>query len=396
MSTEAFNLALKSTLNEIRNVCPDISNILVFGENGEILAKDENTTQVTMNDTQETFRALAERATAVGGIESVTFRGTESKVNIIQVDDLYITTVSSNDADEKTVSNLPRVMIPTTLKIVQNIYPATKIQHQEATLKPETETYEPQPIAPEVQASEFTVENLTVFGGFMINPETAYIDRALIVQWAEIYGDQPIKQITLEAPSTGKTTQCKFQPFKGTKYENRGIVQLSEKIQTTLNVKKGTKVLIKPVLEAQEDPEAVPTEKTDNTKKPIEKTKTRNEPIQTPKTDLFRGFDEYTRDVPVIQVMVENLGGLGGLLGNPDYVRVDRVVIARWKEMFGEKEIKEVTVEETIFGKKIRCKLQPIKDSQLEGKGVTQIPEKLQQVLQTKKGALVLIKPVVE
>jgi hypothetical protein len=230
----------------------------------------------------------------------------------------------------------------------------------------------------------------------MINPETAYIDRALIVQWAEIYGDQPIKQITLEAPSTGKTTQCKFQPFKGTKYENRGIVQLSEKIQTTLNVKKGTKVLIKPVLEAQEDPEAVPTEKTDNTKKPIEKTKTRNEPIQTPKTDLFRGFDEYTRDAPVIQVMVENLGGLGGLLGNPDYVRVDRVVIARWKEMFGEKEIKEVTVEETIFGKKIRCKLQPIKDSQLEGKGVTQIPEKLQQMLQTKKGALVLIKPVVK
>jgi len=94
--------------------------------------------------------------------------------------------------------------------------------------------------------------------------------------------------------------------------------------------------------------------------------------------------------------MVETLGGIGGFLGNPDYVRVDRVVIARWKEMFGEKEIKEVTVEETIFGKKIRCKLQPIKDSQLEGKGLTQIPEKIQQALRTKRGALVLIKPVLE
>ncbi|MGA3060622.1 MAG: hypothetical protein ABSD92_09670, partial [Candidatus Bathyarchaeia archaeon] len=70
--------------------------------------------------------------------------------------------------------------------------------------------------------------------------------------------------------------------------------------------------------------------------------------------------------------------------------------ISQWKEMFGKKEIKEVTVEETVFGKKILCKLQPIKDSQLEGKGVTQIPEKLQQVLRTKKGALVLIKPVVK
>ena len=110
---------------------------------------------------------------------------------------------------------------------------------------------------------------------------------------------------------------------------------------------------------------------------------------------MFKGFDEYTRQVPVLQVMVENLGGIGGLLGNPDYVRVDSAVIANWKEMFGEKEIKEVTVEETTFGKKIQCKLQPIKDSQLEGKGVTQIPEKLQQALQIKKGALVLIKPVV-
>ena len=90
------------------------------------------------------------------------------------------------------------------------------------------------------------------------------------------------------------------------------------------------------------------------------------------------------------------MGGIGGLLGNPDYMRVDNVIIDRWKEMFGKKEIKEVTVEETIFGKKIRCKLQPIKDSQFKGKGVTQIPDKLQQALRTKKGALVLIKPVVE
>ena len=38
MSTEACNLALKNTINEIKNVCPDISNILVFRETGEILA----------------------------------------------------------------------------------------------------------------------------------------------------------------------------------------------------------------------------------------------------------------------------------------------------------------------------------------------------------------------
>ncbi len=394
MSNEACNLALKNTLNEIKNVCPDISNILIFRENGEIVAKDENTTEITMNLAQETFHALAEKANALGGIESVTFSGTESKINIIQFDDLYITTVAANDADEKTISNLIRVMIPTTLKILQNIYPTMRNSPQAPVLQSEHETYIPEPMAPAAQLSEYTVENLTLIGGFMIDPKTAYIDSALIVQWAEMYGDIPIKQITLEAPSTGKTSQCKFQPFKGTKYENSGIVKLSEKIQTELNVKKGAKVLIKPVLEAPEEPEAAPTEKVNKPDRPVEKTKDKNEHKVAPKTDVFKGFQEYTRQAPVIQVMVENLGGLGGLLGNPDYVRVDNLVIAHWKEMFGEKEIKEVTVEETTFGKKIRCKLQPIKDAQLEGKGVTQIPEKLQQALRTKKGALVLIKPV--
>jgi hypothetical protein len=415
MSNEACALALKNTLNETRNVCPEISHAFVFRENGEILAEDDNTNEAAVNDAQEPLRALAERATAVGGIESITFRGTESKVNIIQFDDLFITTVSSDGADEKTVFNLARVMIPTTLKVMQKFYPSIKNRSQEeATLKPEPINYEPEPIAPEIQASEFTVENLTVFGGFMIDPETAYIDIALIVQWSEIYGDKPIKQITLEAPSTGKTTQAKFRPFKDTKYENRGIVQLSEKIQTALQIQKGSKVLIKPVLEVQEDTETVQAKKTKNPHKsitpskpdlirredpgviPVEKMENSKESSESPKVDLFRGFEKYKQNAPVIQVIVENLRGIVGRIGNPDFVRVDSVVIARWNEIFGDKEIKEVLVKETIFGKEIRCRFQAIKDSQLKGKAVIQIPEKLQQTLRTKRGALVLIKPVVE
>jgi hypothetical protein len=394
MSTEACNIALKNTINEIKNVCPDVTNILVFRENGEILAGDENTSEVTINSTQETFRALSERATVVGGIESVIFSASESKINISQFDDLYVTTVASDGADERTISNVVRVMIPTTLKIVQNIYPSIKSQSQEVTLKTQPTIHKREITNPEVQANEYTVENLTLIGGFMIDPETAYIDIALIVQWAEKYGNQPIKKISLEA-ANGKIVQCKFQPLKGEKYENRGIVKISEKIQAGLNVNKGTKVLIRPVFETEEDIEKAKIEKTDKTIKSMEKAKNNKEPIQASKPDMFKGFDEYTRQAPVLQVMVENLGGIGGLLGNPDYVRVDSAVIASWKEMFGEKEIKEVTVEETTFGKKIQCKLQPIKDSQLEGKGVTQIPEKLQQALQIKKGSLVLIKPVV-
>jgi len=412
MSTEACTLALKNTLTEIRNVCPEISHVFVFRENGEILAEDENTSEVTVKNAQETLCALSERATAVGGIESVTFRGSESKVNLIQVDDLFVTTVFSNKADEKTVSNLTRVMIPTTFKVMQKIYPSIKNQPHEETLTPENRIDVPEPIAPEVQAREFKVEDLTLLGGFMIDPETAYIDRALIVEWAEMYGEMPIKQIILEAPSTGKTIQCKFRPFREAKYENKGIVQISAKIQTALRIRKNSTLLIKPVFEIQEDVGVFHAEKTEISFESTvpsdliegndpgvnlaEKTENSDESIAPSETELFKGFEKYNQNAPVTQVIVENLGGLVGRLGNPDFVRVDFVVIARWNEIFGEKEIKEAIVEETTFGKEIRCKFQAIKDSELEGKGVIQIPEKLQQMLGTKKGALVLVKPVVE
>jgi hypothetical protein len=387
MSAEACTLALKNTLNEIRNVCPDIQHAFIFRENGEHLAEDENTTLAAANNAQEAFRALTERAAVAGGVDSVTLRCADGKVQIIRFDDLFVTTVSSNDADEKTLSNLTRVMIPTTLRLVKNIYPTLKNQSKETSAKTEPRIFEPQLTEPEIQASEFTVENLTGFGGFLNDPDIAYVDTALLVQWKETYGNKLIKQIRLEAPSTGKSMQCKFRPFKDTKYENKGIVQLPDKIQTDLRIAKGTLVLVKPVFEpkAQESEETSQGEAGEAA-----------QDAETPKPDVFNGFEGYTQDAPVSQFMVENLRGLGGLLGSPDGARVDSGIIARWTEMFGDKEIKEITVEETVLGKKIQCRFQAIKDSHLEGKGVIQLPDKLQQALSTKKGALVMVKPVVK
>ena len=410
MSNEACNLALKNTINEIRNVCPGISHTFIFRDNGEILAVDDNTSEDAVNNAQELIRALEERASAVGGIESLTFRGSKARIDNLKFDDLFVTSISSNESEEKTVSNLIKVMIPTTLKVMQRIYPSMKDKPQEAALNLKPTDLEPETKASDIQASEFTVENLTVFGGFLNDPETAYIDVALIVEWTEKYGDKPIEAIILEAPSTGKTIQCKFRPFREKKYENKGLIQLSEKIQTNLNIRKGSKVLVKPLLENPQDLDATPKDKHETIKlskyslireknvedNTSEKLETPKESVELLKADLFKEFEEYKQEVPILQVLVENLGGFVGRLGNHDFVRIDNIVIARWKEIFGEKEIKAVIVKETISGKEIQCKFQAIKDSEFDGKSVIQIPEKLQEVLGTTKGALVLIKPVVE
>jgi hypothetical protein len=94
---------------------------------------------------------------------------------------------------------------------------------------------------------------------------------------------------------------------------------------------------------------------------------------------------------PVTQLIVENLGGL---LIPSDTVRVDQQVINEWNELFGD-TINEVEIE-TLNGKTIRCKFKNIKKSKDSGKGIIKMPEKIQLTLETQKGELVTVKPVIE
>jgi hypothetical protein len=93
---------------------------------------------------------------------------------------------------------------------------------------------------------------------------------------------------------------------------------------------------------------------------------------------------------------VENLAGLSIISGSPDTIRVDRALVGRWRELYGDKKIVEAIVEEVATGKKVRCRFESIKDSKLEGQGVVQVSLRLQKSLGIKKGATVLVRPAVQ
>lgn len=76
-------------------------------------------------------------------------------------------------------------------------------------------------------------------------------------------------------------------------------------------------------------------------------------------------------------------------------MRIDNKILSEWEELYENKTIEEVEIE-TIDGKTTRCKVKPIKDSKYEGKGIIQMPEKIQLALEIKKGELVRAKPIVE
>jgi len=277
MDNEVYTFALKNALNEIRNVCPDITNTFMFRQDGEIIVGDENTSQKTMVHVVNAFDGIFEKADAIGGVECITIEGSNGKVNVSWLNDLYFVTVTSRKADMKYVNTVTRVLIPTVLRLLEKICPTplksksplTKTKHQpkipmdEELEKPElmeepveeTVMEEPketlaaetkhEPLLPEPPVNQFIVENL---GGLLVPSDTVRIDTEILSQWEELYEGRKIEEVEI-GTFYGKTMRCKVKTIKDSKYEEKGIIQIPEKIQLALEIKKGELVRAKPIVE---------------------------------------------------------------------------------------------------------------------------------------------------
>jgi len=292
MENEVYAFALKNTLTEIQNACPDVTSNFIF-KDGKIIAKNKNTEQETATQTIEAFDAIAERADPIGDLESITIQSTEGKVNIAAMEDFYLTTVSSKEADEKYVNTLTRILIPIVIKLSEKIQPAA-LDKETITTEPEPEpeeddAYEPpeenfdlnenneteemdqpeeeepampepepaeepeqyepeiddEPLLPDPPVTQLIVENL---GGLLVPSDTVRVDQEVISRWNELFGDNKIKEVEVEALN-GKTTRCKFKNIKKSKDTGKGIVKMPEKIQLTLETQQGELVTIKPIIE---------------------------------------------------------------------------------------------------------------------------------------------------
>jgi predicted regulator of Ras-like GTPase activity (Roadblock/LC7/MglB family) len=297
MENEVYAFALKNTLQEIQNACPDVTSNFIF-KDGKIIAKNKNTDKETATQTMEAFDAIAERADPIGDLENITIQSTEGKINIAAIEDFYLTTVSSKEADEKYVNTLTRILIPIVIKLSEKIQPATLYNEtiptepepepeeddaykppeenfdlnenepenneteemdqpeEEEPAMPEPEPaeepeqqYEPEiddePLLPDPPVTQLIVENL---GGLLVPSDTVRVDQEVISRWNELFGDNKIKEVEVEALN-GKTTRCKFKNIKKSKDTGKGIVKMPEKIQLTLETQQGELVTIKPIIE---------------------------------------------------------------------------------------------------------------------------------------------------
>jgi len=248
LDNKASAIALRTTLSEIKNTCPGISNIFVLNENKHVIAQDQNTTEELIKSTADALTTVTKRAAIAGEIESLTYNGVNQRVNFTRCDKNYFVTVASNETDEKTMTNLTRVLFPTVLKLVQE--GVLSREKNAETLKPKTPTQvKPEPATSDLPASEFVVENLSGLDLISGSPETIHVDRALIGQWKELYGEKKIEGVIVEEITKRKKMPCKFRPIKGSKLEGKGVVLIPYRVQAYLGIKKGSMVLVRPVIE---------------------------------------------------------------------------------------------------------------------------------------------------
>ena len=270
MDDETYSFALKSTLNEIQNICPDVKNSFMFTEDGEIIAGDEKTPEKTIVQVVNAFDAITEKGEAIGGVDNIVLATSRGRVNITHMNDLYLVTVTSKDADKNYVNTITQVLVPTVLKLLERISPApTKPKLSQPEPEPESPTVkgferpkeaitqeaapeeprllaEPEPriepSLPEPQASQFIVENI---GGLLVPSDTVRVDNETLLQWQSLYDDRKVEEVEIETFG-GQVARCKVKPIKDSKHEGKGIVQMPERIQTLLDIKKGELVKIKP------------------------------------------------------------------------------------------------------------------------------------------------------
>jgi hypothetical protein len=276
MDNEVYSFALKNALEEIESICPGITNAFMFREDGELVIGDQNTPEKTMVQVVNALDGIFEKAGSIGHVESITLEGSNGRVNVLFMNDLYFLIATSRNADMNYVNTVTHVLVPTVLRLAEKICsapfkssspltetrtapkiplfeesekpkPSTesaekKIEEPEKSVRPETESGQ---LLAEPPVNQLIVENL---GGLLVSSGTVRIDSAILSQWEELYEGKKIEEVQIET-FDGKSVTCKVKPIKDSKSDGKGTVQMPQKIQSTLEIKKGELVRAKPIVE---------------------------------------------------------------------------------------------------------------------------------------------------
>jgi len=267
MVTEAYSNPIQTIIEEIKNISPEITNALVFKNNGQTITCTQTISESQTKKFVTNFANVVLQAEAIGSIENLTIQAGNGQINIAAFDDCFIATVSLPTVKPEILKSLTQVVVPTIVRLVNQIEPHSKNQsfeteqveketnddpplieekETEVDVEPALEPQPPfEPLLHKTPTSQFMVEKIS---GLLVPADTVRIDGEVLEKWSDIYEDKKFNSVIIEALD-GKKTTCKFRTIKEAKNNAKGIIQIPEKILQILQTEKGKLVIVRPLID---------------------------------------------------------------------------------------------------------------------------------------------------
>jgi predicted regulator of Ras-like GTPase activity (Roadblock/LC7/MglB family) len=226
MNNDPYDVALKTALTEINNICADVSLSFIFTKDNVIASGDPEPDEETMKKTIDSFQSVAEKADSIGSLKAFYVNGKKGKIILSGINDMYLALAASENADTTYLHSVAHVIIPTVLKLLETITP--------------TPPTSPTPLQSE-PSKQLIVDTLS---GFFVG-DSVQIDIELLEEWANLLNQKSISEVEIES-AEGEATQCKAKEINDSKLQGKGMIRIPEKVCKTLEVKKGELVKVKP------------------------------------------------------------------------------------------------------------------------------------------------------
>ncbi len=234
MSRDVYATALKSTLTEIKKMCPDINYSFIFEKDGTIIAGDGEA-DALMEKTVRSFQNLAEKTAVIGGLDALSVNGEKGKLHVSRFNEMYLVVVASPNMDTTYLHSVTKVIVPTVLKVLENIAPAT----MKLTPTPLKLTPTPLNLSP---SQQLVVDTLT---GFFAGSDVQ-IDDTHLEEWSQHLDGKDVDEVEIETVD-GKKTRCRVKKINDSKRQGKKLILIPEKTCRELEAKKGELVKVKPV-----------------------------------------------------------------------------------------------------------------------------------------------------
>lgn len=262
MTKEIYEIALKNALTEMGNVCPDIQASFLFDKEANVVTADAETPDEHIDKVASSLETILNKADSIGGLNSLIIEGSDGNVHLSSVNDLYLTMVASKTADMKYIETVSRVLIPTVMKILDNLDPTPlrKLTPSPILFEPDKEEEEEKEIKP-IEEEIGTVEDESIpdfdlpsnqlivdsFGGLLVRSDTVQISKDILSQWEEQMDGKKVSRVVIEA-FNGQSTECKVKAQDESKLENKATIRIPEKVCESLDIKRGELVRVKPAI----------------------------------------------------------------------------------------------------------------------------------------------------